>query len=245
MDTPGLHRVSPLGSGKLTDAELVARCCAGDRGAWRSLYERHASQVYRFLSAMGIRDSDREDACQDVFIAVYRSLPSFRGDSQLSTWIYRITSRTTSRLIQKKRLRQAIASLLDAEPPPQSGPDPSEETARALVLERMLERLNPKKRTVLVLFELEGVPVEEISRIVGCPTNTVWSRLHHARLELAKMAQRMTAERMKMDGTTMAAATPFPSPERARASEGVRPSKRNPTSTATDPEGLQTKGESP
>jgi RNA polymerase sigma-70 factor (ECF subfamily) len=144
---------------------------------------------------MGIRDSDREDACQDVFIAVYRSLPSFRGDSQLSTWIYRITSRTTSRLIQKKRLRQAIATLLDGQPPPQSGPDPSEETARALVLERMLERLNPKKRTVLVLFELEGVPVEEISRIVGCPTNTVWSRLHHARLELTKMAERMKVDR--------------------------------------------------
>lgn len=202
MDTPGLHRVSPPSPGKLSDAELVARCCAGDRSAWRSLYERHASQVYRFLSAMGIRDSDREDACQDVFIAVYRSLPSFRGDSQLSTWIYRITSRTTSRLIQKKRLRQALTTLLDGQPPPQNGPDPSEETARALVLERMLERLNPKKRAVLVLFELEGVPVDEISRIVGCPTNTVWSRLHHARLELTKMA-----ERMKMDrpGNTEAA----------------------------------------
>ncbi len=212
MDTPGLHRVPPATSGKLSDGELVARCCAGDRSAWRSLYERHASQVYRFLSAMGIRDSDREDACQDVFIAVYRSLPSFRGDSQLSTWIYRITSRTTSRLIQKKRLRQAIATLLDGQPPPQSGPDPSEETARALVLERMLERLNPKKRAVLVLFELEGVPVEEISRIVGCPTNTVWSRLHHARLELTKMAERMKVDRQSKSEKS---ATPLVSGARA------------------------------
>jgi RNA polymerase sigma-70 factor (ECF subfamily) len=194
MDTPGLHRAisPPL---RLTDAELVSRCCSGDRAAWRSLYDRHSAQVYRFLSAMGVRDTEREDACQDVFLAVYRSLPSFRGDSQLSTWIYRITSRTTGKLIQKKRLRQAIIGLLDVHRTPQLTADPAEETARTLVLERMLERLNPKKRAVLVLFELEGVPVEEISRIVGCPTNTVWSRLHHARLELTKMAEKM-AEKM-------------------------------------------------
>lgn len=195
MDTPGLHRVAST-AGRLTDGELVARCCAGDRAAWRSLYERHSAQVYRFLSAMGVRDTEREDACQDVFLAVYRSLPSFRGDSQLSTWIYRITSRTTGKLIQKKRLRAALAGLLDVHRAPQLAPDPAEETARTLVLERMIERLNPKKRAVLVLFELEGVPVEEISRIVGCPTNTVWSRLHHARLELTKMAERMKPDRL-------------------------------------------------
>jgi RNA polymerase sigma-70 factor (ECF subfamily) len=177
---------------------------------------------------MGIRDSDREDACQDVFIAVYRSLPSFRGDSQLSTWIYRITSRTTSRLIQKKRLRQAIATLLDGQPPPQSGPDPSEETARALVLERMLERLNPKKRAVLVLFELEGVPVEEISRIVGCPTNTVWSRLHHARLELTKMAERMKVDRQSKseasEATSLVSAARAPRAGKASAGNHAAPS---------------------
>lgn len=168
---------------------MVARCCAGDRAAWRSLYERHAALVYRFLSALGIRDAEREDACQDVFLAVYRSLPSFRGESQLSTWIYRITARTTGKLIQKRRLRAALASMMLSEPP-EPATDPSEETARGLMLDRMLDRLHPKKRLVLVLFELEGVPVDEIARIAGCPTNTVWSRLHHARLDLTKMAER-------------------------------------------------------
>jgi RNA polymerase sigma-70 factor, ECF subfamily len=174
---------------RASDAELVARCCAGDRGAWRSLYERHSALVYRFLSALGIRDPEREDACQDVFMAVYRSLPSFRGESQLSTWIYRITARTTGKLIQKRRLRNALATMMLSEPAPPPA-DPSEETARSLMLDRMLDRLHPKKRLVLVLFELEGVPVEEIARIADCPTNTVWSRLHHARLDLTKMAER-------------------------------------------------------
>lgn len=122
-------------------------------------------------------------------MAVYRSLPSFRGESQLSTWIYRITARTTGKLIQKRRLRNALSVMMLSEPPPAT-PDPSEETARSLMLDSMLDRLHPKKRLVLVLFELEGVPVDEIARIAGCPTNTVWSRLHHARLDLTKMAER-------------------------------------------------------
>jgi RNA polymerase sigma-70 factor, ECF subfamily len=194
LKTPGLNRTAP--TARISDAELVARCCAGDRGAWRSLYERHAALVYRFLSALGIRDPEREDACQDVFLAVYRSLPSFRGESQLSTWIYRITARTTGKLIQKRRLRSTLAAMMLSEPPAPL-PDPSEETTRTLMLDRMLDRLHPKKRLVLVLFELEGIPVDEIARIAGCPTNTVWSRLHHARLDLTKMAERAVKRRAK------------------------------------------------
>lgn len=180
----------------MSDQELVARCCAGDRSAWRALYERYAALVFRFLAALGVRDPEREDACQDVFLAVYRSLPSFRGEAQLSTWIYRITARTTGKLIQKRKLRTALAATLTQEPPP-SLSDPTEQTARTLLLDRMLDKLNPKKRLVLVLFELEGVPVEEIARIADCPTNTVWSRLHHARLDLTKMAAREEKRRQR------------------------------------------------
>jgi len=195
VNTPGLSRL-PAHTNRISDGELVARCCAGDRGAWRSLYERHSALVFRFLSALGVRDPEREDACQDVFLAVYRSLPSFRGEAQLSTWIYRITARTTGKLIQKRKLRSALTNTLSSEPPPAPS-DPTERAARSLLLDRMLDKLNPKKRLVLVLFELEGVPVEEIARIAECPTNTVWSRLHHARLDLAKMAAKEDKRRRK------------------------------------------------
>ena len=215
VNPPGLPKVAP--PARTSDAELVARCCAGDRVAWRSLYERHAALVYRFLSALGIRDPEREDACQDVFMAVYRSLPSFRGESQLSTWIYRITARTSGKLIQKRRLRGLLATVMLSEPPPPP-PDPSEQTARTLLLVRMLDRLHPKKRLVLVLFELEGVPVEEIARIAECPTNTVWSRLHHARLELTKMAER---ERRLKTGAPAAAKGPGAAPPAKATSESA------------------------
>jgi len=164
--------------------------------AWRSLYERYAALVFRFLGALGVRDPEREDACQDVFLAVYRSLPSFRGEAQLSTWIYRITARTTGKLIQKRKLRALLAETLTTQPAPVAT-DPTEHATRSLLLDRMLDRLNPKKRLVLVLFELEGVPVEEIARIADCPMNTVWSRLHHARLDLTKIAAREDKRRQK------------------------------------------------
>jgi RNA polymerase sigma-70 factor (ECF subfamily) len=175
-----------------SDADLVARCQRGDHAAWRTLHDRHAPTVYRFLSALGVPPEEREDACQDVFIAVYRSLDGFRGAARLSTWIYRIAARGAGRSMQKRRMRAVLGSLLLREPPPLPEPDPSERSARLQMLDEMLNRLSPKKRLVLVLFEIEELPVEEIAKVAGCPENTVWSRLHHARSELLAMARKRT-----------------------------------------------------
>lgn len=176
-----------------TDTELVARCRAGDHAAWRMLHDRHAPTVYRFLAALGVPPAEREDACQDVFVAVYRSLDRFRGAARLSTWIYRIAARGAGRAMRRRRMHAMLATLLQREPSPAPDPDPSEKTARLALLDGMLGRLSEKKRLVLVLFEIEEVPVDEIARIVGCPENTVWSRLHHARTELATMARKTAA----------------------------------------------------
>ena len=154
------------------------------------LYDRHAPQVYRFLSALGVVADDREDALQEVFVAVFRSLGSFRGEAQLSTWIYRIASRHAGRLGRRRRVRDVLSTLLLREPPPPPPPDPAERAAEIHFVDRLLGRLSPKKRAVLVLFEIEGLPVDEIARIVDCPENTVWSRLHHALSEMVRLAKR-------------------------------------------------------
>jgi RNA polymerase sigma-70 factor (ECF subfamily) len=194
VNTPGLTKAVSRAAGQPTDGELVARCRNGDRAAWRLLYERYSSTVYRFICALGVPEGDREDACQEVFMSVYRSLGRFRGEARLSTWIYRIASRGSTRLVQRRRLQGMLSSLLQREPSPPPPPDPSEQTARVHLLDDLLKRLHPKKRLVLVLFEIEGLPIEEIAQVAGCPENTVWSRLHHARAELLKMAQRRAAQ---------------------------------------------------
>jgi len=174
----------------LADAELVRSCRAGDVTAWRSLYDRYAPLVHRFASALGVPVEEREDAAQDIFIAVFRSLRHFRGEAQLSTWIYRIAARHAIRLGRRRRTRENMRLLMIKEKPTVLV-DPSERSTQVATLDRMLEKLPPKKRTVLVLFEIEGLSAKEISDVVGCPENTVWSRLHHARAEMVKAARRM------------------------------------------------------
>jgi RNA polymerase sigma-70 factor, ECF subfamily len=181
---------APPGAATYSDQELVSRCRQGDRAAWRILYDRHAPLVYRFISALGVFPDEREDALQDVFMAVYRSLETFRGEAQLSTWIYRIAARHAGRMGRRRRVREVLSAVLLREPPPPPVPDPAERAAEVHFVDRLLSKLSVKKRTVLVLFEVEGLRVDEIARIVDCPENTVWSRLHHARTEMARMAKK-------------------------------------------------------
>ena len=191
MNTPGLIRAVQSGStGPNGDLELVTRCRRGDAAAWRGLYDRYAPVVHRFLSAFGVPTEDREDAAQEVFVAVYRSLGRFRGEARLSTWIYRIAARHAGRIARRRRVRGLLSTLLVREPLPPPAPDPSERSERLQILDEMIGKLSPKKRLVLVLFEIEGIPIEEISKIAGCPENTAWSRLHYARAELMAMAKR-------------------------------------------------------
>lgn len=190
MNRRSAHSPLQVAVAPASDGELVERCRMGDTGAWRTLYERYAPSVHRFISALGVPPEEREDAAQEVFVAVYRSLGSFRGEAQLSTWIYRIAARHAGRLGRRRRVREVLRALALREPPPPAAPDPSERASDLHLLDRMLGKLNPKKRAVFVLFEVEGLRVDEIARIVGCPENTVWSRLHHARAEMLKMARR-------------------------------------------------------
>jgi RNA polymerase sigma-70 factor (ECF subfamily) len=183
-DTP-----SPWQAAK-DDVELVNRCRGGDTVAWRKLYDRYASSVYRFTAALGVPLEEREDAAQDIFIAVYRSLRHFRGEAQLSTWIYRIAARHAIRMGRKRRAREVMRALMLKEAILPTV-DPTEQSTHLATLDKMLAKLPAKKRTVLVLFEIEGLSAKEISDVVGCPENTVWSRLHHARSELTRVARRL------------------------------------------------------
>jgi RNA polymerase sigma-70 factor (ECF subfamily) len=176
----------------VADTELVQACRAGDMVAWRNLYDRYSPLVHRFSAALGIPAEEREDAVQDIFIAVFRSLRHFRGEAQLSTWIYRIAARHAIRLGRRRRIRETMRMMILKERP-QPEIDPSERSTQLATLDQMLAKLAPKKRAVLVLFEVEGLSAKEISDVVGCPENTVWSRLHHARAEMVKAARRMVS----------------------------------------------------
>jgi RNA polymerase sigma-70 factor (ECF subfamily) len=180
-------------AGELSAAEelaLVRRCLERDAAAWRSLYERHFSRVARLVRALGVVDGEADEICQEVFLIVYRHLGSFRGEARLSTWIHRLATREALRHAKRRRMKRALLELFTRAEPPALPRDFAEnEAARRQFLTQLLARLSPERRLALVLFEIEGRPVEEIAELCGCAVNTVWTRIHRARTQLEKIAQ--------------------------------------------------------
>jgi RNA polymerase sigma-70 factor (ECF subfamily) len=170
---------------------LIARAGAGDRAAFRTIYERHRENVARLVYRMLGPRSDLEDVIQEVFFQVYRSLKDFRGQSKFSTWLHRVTVNVVLMHRRSARSRPVFAD----EPPADSllhasdlAPDEdAERRERVRAFGRLLDRLADKKRIVFVLHELEGIAPSEIAKIVGAPVLTVRTRLFYARREIEAM----------------------------------------------------------
>jgi RNA polymerase sigma-70 factor (ECF subfamily) len=182
---------APANPAARADDELVLRCQAGDPAAWRSLYDRHFPAIERLVLAVGVGEGDADDLCQEIFLIVYRHLRGFRAQSQLATWIHRIGVREAIRFARRGRLRQQLARLFQRERPPELPADWSENAAsRRHYLRELLARLRPERRLALVLFEIEGLAVADIARLCACAEATVWTRLHRARADLEKLAEK-------------------------------------------------------
>jgi RNA polymerase sigma-70 factor (ECF subfamily) len=172
------------------ERELVQRCLQRDGAAWRLLYERHFGRVSRLVYALGITDGEADDLCQEIFLIVYRHLGSFRGEARLATWIHRLATREAIRHAKRRRVKRALLDLLKRSEAPALPRDWAEnEAARRQYLGHLLGRLPPERRLALVLFEIEGRPVEEIAETCGCAVNTVWTRIHRARAQLEQIAK--------------------------------------------------------
>lgn len=176
---PGPAAAAP----RVAQSALVSRCVAGDPEAWRTLHRSTHPIAAAFLRKMGVKDRDLEDACQEVFVQMFRYLPTFRGQAELKTWLYRLCITEAGNVRRRFRLADAVRGLVRREAaarPPVSGPGMSDEAARRRV-EAALASLKEGERLVFVLYEMEGLSGEEIAEIVGCPVATVWRRLHYAR----------------------------------------------------------------
>lgn len=161
---------------------LTSRCISGEPAAWRQLHRDYYPVAAAFLRKLGVKENELEDTCQEVFLQLHRYLPSFRGEADFKTWLYRICATEAGKARRRWRVSSMLQTLLHRQSDAQASVvqefDPG--LARERV-EAALAKLNPAERTVFVLFEMEGVPGEDIARIVNCPVATVWRRLHYAR----------------------------------------------------------------
>lgn len=169
---------------------LIERALAGDAAAFREIFRAHRQDVARVVYRLLGPSPDVDDVVQEVFLHVYRSLPSFRGDSRFSTWLYRLAVNVARMHLRKGRSRPRfsdveVPDVASEEDARRDDPESlSEQRERVRVLYRLLEQLGEKKREVIVLHDFEGMPAKEIATLVGAPVLTVRTRLFYARKEL-------------------------------------------------------------
>ncbi len=179
-------------AGERTDPELMAAHVAGDPEAFGILFRRHRDRLWAVaLHTTGDRE-DAADALQEAMVAAFRRAESYRGDAQVTTWLHRIVVNACLDRLRRNKVRSAqpLPDDLDeyAAGPAPSRQDPEEHVLdaerRTLVL-RALDRLPGEQRAALVLVDMEGLPVEEAARVLGCPAGTVKSRCSRGRSRLA------------------------------------------------------------
>lgn len=175
------------------DLELVERCNAGDRVAFRILVEKHQTAVFNTVVGI-VKDPDEaDDLTQEIFVKVYRSLGRFMGESLFTVWLYRIAvNQSLDRLKSRKRRPSTVsmddlsgtaelewdALFADAAP---NAAELYEETQLQEAIHRVLRTLAPDHRVVITLKDIEGLSQEEIAAILQCPLGTIKSRLTRAR----------------------------------------------------------------
>ena len=178
---------------------LITRCVLGEDQAWRDLHRNYFPVASRFLRRMGISASELDDACQEVFVQVFRYLARFEQRADFQTWLYKLCLSQASRVRRRRRVHEALDWLLGRDPSLR-GAAAQPEWSDSMVVERVrqaLDQMKPMHKEVFVLFEFEGIEGEEIARILRCPPATVRRRLHYARQEFETLLRMEATEEGK------------------------------------------------
>lgn len=177
---------NPSGAVRTADLELVRRCQAGDADAFEDLYRAHVGRLYSLMLRMLGSAGEAEDLVQEVFLQAHRKLGSFRGESSLGTWLYRLGVNHCLDYLRgrQSRMGRATDSLDEPDAPEPAATTPVVTPIRRMDLERAIARLPPGCRAAFVLHDVEGFEHQEVARILGVTEGTSKSQVHKARLKL-------------------------------------------------------------
>tara|TARA_R110002096_G_scaffold26681_3_gene82182 strand:- start:2058 stop:2714 length:657 start_codon:yes stop_codon:yes gene_type:complete len=187
-DGKKIRRIDP-------DQDLIVRSRQGETAAFDELVEKYTKKLYGLVYHMTSNHEDTNDILQDVFAKAYRALKRFRGKSTFYTWIYSIATNMTLNFL-KKRNRRRTMSLNDVDLAIErdkdfieatSKSDPVREANISELQERLnmaMQQLSDDHRAVVTMFDIQGMPHAEISKIIGVSEGTVRSRLFYAHRQL-------------------------------------------------------------
>src|SRR3954464_12040224 len=189
-----------------SDMDLVQRAQQGDSDAFASLFYAHKPRIYSVCLRMTNNTAEAEDLTQDAFLQVFRKLATFRGDSALSTWLYRIAVNTVLMHFRKKALRQVSldepynqdARLVRREYGSRDGRLVG--SVDRIALTRAIKELPDGYRTIFLLHEVEGYEHQEIAELLDCSVGNSKSQLHKAKLRIRELLGRTQQENEAVAG---------------------------------------------
>jgi RNA polymerase sigma-70 factor (ECF subfamily) len=170
------------------ERELVQKALAGDERAFRKMLESHYTLIYSVVRGVAGQGAETDDIVQEVFIKIFRALGDFRGESRLSTWIYRIARNEALNAMDRRQPQ--VIPIEDCMELPDSGESPEESLRRRMSgkrLERFMERLDEHQRVAIELRYAGEKSYEEIADAMGIPIGTVKTYIYRAKLSLKRM----------------------------------------------------------
>lgn len=195
-----------------TEAQFIARLVARDERAFNELVATYERRVFVLVFRMLGRRDEAEDLAQEVFVQVFKAIDQFRGDSKLSTWIYRIAvnlCKNRSKYLSRRHAsmqedvddvmeRQTLASAKGVSVGDVSRPDELVEGMQMEVLvKRAIAQVDPEFREVLILRDVEDMVYEDIAAVTGLPEGTVKSRIHRGRAQLRALVEKAVGEKLR------------------------------------------------
>lgn len=183
------------------ESALVIAASNGDQAAFSELVRIYERLVYNTVKSKVLHSEDALDVSQEVFIKIWRSLPTWRGDCRLSTWIYKIAINTSFDFLRRTTLETDPLERQDeserpielADPSPDSSPEENfekNETVRSV--RRAIARLPEEQREVVTLRDIDGYSYDEIAEMLSLGIGTVKSRLNRARKRLRELLEEET-----------------------------------------------------
>jgi RNA polymerase sigma-70 factor (ECF subfamily) len=187
---------------------LMERAKAGDGSAFDEMTRRYSERAYSVAYQMLANHDDARDLVQDAFLEVFRTLERFNTQYRFSTWLYRILINKCINYRKREARRRMfyfsdygtrnggagrqflLSNLASPEKTPHEVLE-GDELKRSIMA--ALDTLSERHRTVVVLFDLEGLSHRQIAEILQCPEGTVMSRLHHGRLKLKRVLSKRLA----------------------------------------------------
>ena len=196
------------------EAEFVARLVAREEAAFNLLVVTYERRVFALVFRMLGRREEAEDLAQEVFVQVFKAIETFRGDSKLSTWIYRIAvnlCKNRAKYLSRRHASEEddVDAMHDRAPLSAakgvsvgdiSRPDELVEGIQLeAIVKRAIDAIEPDFREVLILRDVEDMSYEEIASVTGLADGTVKSRIHRARAQLRALVEKAIGEKLRND----------------------------------------------